>query len=293
MNSDKANDEAKVVALLTCHNRRDLTVKCLKLVEAASSGLSVSIVLVDDGSSDGTAEAARQQWPGIRVVGGDGELFWAGGMALAERTALEEFPDATHLLWLNDDVELDHDALTRLLDLSADEPRAVIAGALHAPHSNEITYSGLERPDRHPMRYRRVSPSAAALPVETFNGNLVLVPRPAALQLGGIDSAFGHQLADLDYGHRAHDAGLPVLLAAGTFGSCSRNAAPIAGSLRQRWSEFNGPKGSPLAPRVRFLRRHGGHSWPLYVAPPYLRLLVGRNIHGTQPASAAAENING
>ena len=192
MNSDKANDEAKVVALLTCHNRRDLTVKCLKLLEAASSGLSVSIVLVDDGSSDGTAEAARQQWPGIRVVDGDGELFWAGGMALAERTALEEFPDATHLLWLNDDVELDHDALTRLLDLSANEPRAVIAGALHAPHSNEITYSGLERPDRHPMRYRRVSPSAAAYrskpSTETSSWsrvllrcNLVVSTRPSAI----------------------------------------------------------------------------------------------------------------
>jgi GT2 family glycosyltransferase len=207
-------------------------------------------------------------------------------MALGEATARRELPATTHLLWLNDDVVLDQGAVDRLLETSHDHPDAIIAGALRDPRTDEITYSGLSRSGWHPLRYQRVAPDAHdAKTVETFNGNLVLVPVAKAEELGSIDGAFIHQFADLDYGHRATEAGIEVLLAAGIFGSCPRNpASKPSGGIAERWRQFHSHHYFPFTPRKRFLKRHGGSAWWLFLITPYPRLLIGRSKRGTSPA---------
>lgn len=47
----------------------------------------VHIVVCDDNSCDGTREALMSQYPSIFVVQGNGELFWARGMATAMKAA--------------------------------------------------------------------------------------------------------------------------------------------------------------------------------------------------------------
>lgn len=286
---DKAHEGIRLVVLMACHNRRETTLRCLsslsRAIDIAPAIESTRVVLVDDGSSDSTGSAARGEWPGLRLIEGSGSLYWAGAMALAEATALSEVGDATHLMWLNDDVVLDQDSMSRLSGAAAKDGNAIICCALRDPQSQEITYSGLERTGRHPLRFRRVAPStAAALPVETFNGNLVLVPLDTARGLGGIDGALVHQLADLDYGYRATKAGISVVLAPGSFGSCPRNDEPrFEGSLLERWREFHSQKRFPFGPRRRFLKRHGGRTWPIYLLSPYPRFLLGRSRTGTEP----------
>ncbi len=105
---------------------------------------TLAAVLVDDGSVDGTAESVRQGFPAVEVIGGDGELYWAGAMALAERAALAHRPD--YLLWLNDDVVLDRDALARLIETCDSRAgRCIAVGALRDPVTGELTYSGVRR----------------------------------------------------------------------------------------------------------------------------------------------------
>ena len=48
---------------------------------------------------------------------------------------------------------------------------------------------------------------SAAVEVDAMNGNLVLVPRPTAERMGGIDGKFSHALADIDYATRARRLG--------------------------------------------------------------------------------------
>lgn len=270
----------RIAVLITCHDRRDRTVGCLERLDASlrSAGLrdTTEVFLVDDGSSDGTGAAALEAWPGLHLIAGTGDLFWARGMALAERAALEEAPDTTHLLWLNDDVELDADSVGRLFDVSRSSPEAIVVGALRSGDGG-ISYSGIRLTDgRHPLRFERIEPAAGPVAADTLNGNLVLVPTRVAVALGGIERAFRHAFADFDYGVRAREAGFPVLLAPTTFGSCDRDLpAPEPPSVAARWRRLMAPTGGALPDVVAYLRRHGPPWAVVYAAVPILRFAAG------------------
>ena len=266
----------RITAVITSHNRRPLTVAALEAFFAcASNRVQLRAVLCDDGSSDGTFAAVHELFPSVVVVEGSGDLFWARGMAAAERVALAP-ADAEHLLWLNDDVRLDRGGVDVLLDVAARHGDVVVCGATRDPDTGVTTYSGVRRTGPHPLRFTRVEPGTAEIPVETCNGNVVLVPVGVARRLGGIDAAFRHAYADFDFGLRARAAGIPVLLAPGSVGTCAANAAAPAWRdrslpARARWRHLIGPRGLPPRSHARYLRRHGGAAWPLVWAVPYVR----------------------
>ena len=105
----------RVAALMAAHNRRDLTLACLRSLDRQRvPGVTVDVFVLDDGSSDGTSEAIAEQFPEVTVLHGDGQLYWCGGMRQAFAAAIAG--DYDHYLWLNDDVYLDDGALAVLLD---------------------------------------------------------------------------------------------------------------------------------------------------------------------------------
>ncbi len=45
--------------------------------------------LVDDGCTDSTAQAVDKEYPQVKILQGDGNLFWGGGMRMAWDEALK------------------------------------------------------------------------------------------------------------------------------------------------------------------------------------------------------------
>lgn len=264
-----------ITAILASHNRREQTLACLRSYFGQDIDPELSAVLVDDGSNDGTAESVQSHFQRVEVIAGDGTLYWAGAMAIAEEAALRADPD--FLLWLNDDVVLDPGALGALLEIATGSGGPYIAvGALRDPGSGAVTYSGVRRTSFHPLRFERVIPGPRPIPVQTFNGNVVLVPRTVAGTVGGLDGDFVHAGADFDYGLRAAHVGVRSLLAPGTVGACPPNPArrpwlDRSLPIRRRLGELLGPKGAPPIPRARYLRRHGGPAWPIFWLASYAK----------------------
>lgn len=294
----------RITAVLACHDRREKTLACLAALVAARAAAGmrgvthVAVILVDDGSQDGTMAAVAQAFPDVRILTGDGTLWWGGAMALGLSAVGD---DSDFQLWLNDDVVLDGDALARLVDVHDDlyaqtGTGAVVVGSTREPGDGTASYGGGVRGGFHPFRYAPVTPTDRPVPCDVMNGNIVLVPRDVAQRLGGMDPVFiGVQgMGDTDYALRARMADIPVMLAPGTLGTCARGQRVLPWRdgrrlLADRLREIWGPRGYPLRAWRTFARRHGGPLWPLWFVLPYLRAFLAalRPAPGPRPRRVA------
>ncbi len=277
-----------VVALLTVHDRRELTLACLDALAAQEGDLDLRVVVVDDASSDGTAEAVADAHPEVILVHGDGQRFWNGGMRLAFAHATRLQP--SFYLWVNDDTVLRPDAVRHLVDVHAEAMRsasspAIVVGAVADPSTGEVVYSGRLQRRRFPTRFDLVLPTGhAAARADTMNGNCVLVPRDAALRLGNLSPHYTHGMGDYDYGLRAtRHEGCRVLVAPRVVGSCPPNPgfvprpdATVAAELRR----LVATRHLPPADWREFTRRWAGPAWPVFFCSPYVagaaRILLRR-----------------
>ncbi len=276
-----------IAILIVCRNRRVTTIEAIRRLREQSLTLPYTVVLFDDASSDGTAEAVLAEDPNAVVVHGNGDAFWNGGLFHAWQRALELPVDA--FLWLNDDVALDPDAFVRLSQAwetmrSRCSDEAFLIAAATRGSDGGITYGGMRRV-RSPYAFRLtpVSPRDVLVDIDTFNGNIVLVPRLVVERIGVNDPAFYHNLGDMDYGLRARRAGVSVMLAPGTLGCCEANLAKrergfgaIGLPLREQWRKVNTHHGLPFRSWWRFTRRHSGVWFLLHFLLPYRKLIVPR-----------------
>lgn len=283
-----------IVALMACHNRREKTLAAIAQYFACDlpQGVSRKLVLVDDGSTDGTAEAVHVAFPDVVIEQGDGSLFWNRGMLRAWQRALPLRPD--YVLWLNDDTLLYPHALLRLLETDArmrvETGQPGIAVGSTDNDRGELSYGGSVPAKRfNRLNMRKVVPCDEPRPAVTLNGNCVLVPQEVFNRIGLLDEVFEHAMGDNDYGFRANKAGIPVWVMPGYAGRCNVDH-PIEGSfndprlsLRVRWKKIMSPKGLPPRSWHALCRRHGGVAWPLIWVWPYGKLiltaLVRENIH--------------
>jgi GT2 family glycosyltransferase len=280
-----AGGGATLCPILTTFNRRETTLGCLRALQESAdlAQVSLSAVVVDDRSTDGTAAAIEAAFPWARVLHGDGDLFWCRGMHRAFAAALAVGHE--HYLWLNDDTVLAPDALLRLFDCHAQLARVrlapvIVVGATHDPTTLQPTYGGERIPSRwRPLRVVSLAPSAAPQRCDSMTGNIALVSAEVAALVGNLDPAFEHAMGDTDYALRARAAGVEIWLAPGVLGTCSRNQP--AGTYHDatlpfsvRWRMMLSRKGLPWRSWFRLARRHGGLFWPLSFAWPYAKFFA-------------------
>jgi GT2 family glycosyltransferase len=275
----------KIAVLMTCHNRREKTLACLAALRANAlpAGCSVEVFLVDDGSTDGTAAAVGTRFPDTRVLAGDGNLYWNGGMRKAFEAARRG--DYYAYLWLNDDTLLYPDALARIVATARERQRAigadaVVVGSTCDAATGQLTYGGVVRAARwRPMAFRMVEPADAPVECESMWGNCVLIPDSIARAVGNLDPDFAHAMGDVDYGLRVCAAGFRIWVMPGFAGTCSMNSP--AGTyedpripLGERLRKMMQPKGLPPRSWRTLTRRHAGPLWFLYWWWPYLKVIA-------------------
>ena len=275
----------RIAVLMTCHNRRETTLECLEslFIAQVPKETTLSIYLVDDGSTDGTGDSVRERYPDVKVLNGDGSLYWCGGMRLAWNEALKSGYD--YYLWLNDDTLLFEDALLKMVStertVAAMERNPVIlAGATRAKDSEKCTYGGKRFNGFFGMpAFKTIEPTSQPERCDAVNGNCVLVSERVVKRVGILSDDFVHGLADLDYGLRAKKQNVNCWIAPGYIGICQEN--PVKKALKVKsLSTQEGVRilgESVTSPPTRewlvFTRRHGGPLWPLLWFRTWLRVM--------------------
>ena len=262
-----------VAVLVATHNRSNLTLRSLRALRAlAPANWKLHIYLVDDGSTDDTVSSLESLELKIHVTKGPGNWFWARSMFEAENSVVGK-PDA--FLWMNDDIQLNHDALMRFEAARLRQPNSILVGQFSDQSEKRIVYGGLIRDKLRPMRFYLEYCGEEMKSVDTFNGNLVLVPWDVSMKVGHIEGRYAHAYADIDYGLRASKFGVEILVVPGYSGVCLPNKSEKL-SLGNRIRKIHSPKGQPLKSQLLFLRQHGRWYWPLFLLTPYLRAILNK-----------------
>lgn len=283
----------KIQAIATCYNRVDKTLACIQdlINQELPPSIEVSILLVDDGSCDGTAELVQKRFPSVEIIQGTGKLYWAGGMRRAWEHLEEKRVHFDMLLVFNDDISLVRNAIAIIYNdfcniIERGQEHVVVTGIFADPESGSLTYGGWRRDSWwHPLRMKFAHPSSSAdrLPerVDTLNMNFALIGKSVLDKHGFLAPYFVHHGADFEFGIRVSKKGAYLAASTQTVGFCLRNSA--LGTSRElglsRWVRLRrllSPKEEPVWQRFHYHRKFGGLLWPIIFVAPYVRALFFR-----------------
>src|SRR4030042_2982281 len=105
-------------------NTRDLLCQCLDSLTQRVEGIEMEILVVDNGSTDGSVTAVRGNFPGVRLIENPGNM----GFAKANNHALS-ISKGRYLLLLNPDTQVKDEAIERMLSFMNAHAKAGLVGA--------------------------------------------------------------------------------------------------------------------------------------------------------------------
>lgn len=123
----------KIALIIPVFNGLEFTSKCLKNLKDIFDNIPVSkitfqIIIIDDGSTDGSASWINTNYPDVIVLKGNGNLWWSGGINVGTRYALEKL-DIDYVLWWNNDIIAENNYFLNLLQIINEIEKNVIAGS--------------------------------------------------------------------------------------------------------------------------------------------------------------------
>jgi N-acetylglucosaminyl-diphospho-decaprenol L-rhamnosyltransferase len=263
-----------VTIIIVSFNTRAELEACLASIAAAQPSTPHQVVVVDNASSDGTPEAVRRDWPGVRLIESDRNLGFAAANNLAIREAASEF-----VLLLNSDTLVPAGAIDTLVGALACDAGAAAAGPrlIGADGRPEISFGSMMGPFSELRQKlvgrlydRRNRWVVARIRRQTrrrhrpdwVSGACLLVRRSDAMAAGLLDERYFLYAEDVDFCAALRALGRHILFTPDTevvhVRGASRRARPIESERAYRRSQ------------VAFYEKHHPHWAPLLRT--YLRL---------------------
>lgn len=122
-------DGIMIHVVTAVHNRYQITeafIQCLLKQDYPQ----IHLLLVDDGSTDGTADMAKRLLPNTTVIQGDGNLWWGGALHEAYKWFKNEktIADDEYVMFANDDTEFAGDYISRAIGILKEQKQVLLAG---------------------------------------------------------------------------------------------------------------------------------------------------------------------
>ena len=206
----------KVVAVVPIHNGREETLTFLASMACATYP-NLEVIVVDDGSTDGSAEAIAARFPHVSIVRGDGNLWWSGATNLGVREALRQGAD--FILTINNDNVVEPGFIEPLVETARRHPRSLVTSKMYdyADRGFIFSFGGVinwyvgEIRDRNNRRDRfdfdRVSDC------DWLHGSSTLIPAAAFAEIGFFDRENCPQYqGDAEFSLRAKRRGYRLLV---------------------------------------------------------------------------------
>ena len=206
-----------VYVLIPAHNNKKEVLELLVCL-GRQTYKDVSVVLVDDGSTDGTEAAVRGSFPHTLILKGSGDLWWTGANVMGVDHILQTAGEGDFILLLNNDLLVEDDYIESLVNASRLFGGALTGSVLVDHDNHDFVESGVRlsielglavNRDREMILNTEYDPDVDALP-----GRGTLVPVEVFKKIGTFNyRKLPHYGADYEFTVRAKRAGYRLIVA--------------------------------------------------------------------------------
>lgn len=217
-----SHDDPSVSIVVVSYNTRRMTLDCLKSIETEARTTPYEVIVFDNASTDGSAEAVATDFPHLRLIASDVNVGFARANNLAAAEARGRY-----LLLLNPDTVVLDGAVDRLFAFAQARPEARIWGGRTLFGDGTLNATSCFRQMNLWSLACRVSGVSTLAPgsewlnpepygrwdrgaereVEIVTGCFLLIERSLWDQLGGFDERFVMFAEEADLCHRARALG--------------------------------------------------------------------------------------
>jgi GT2 family glycosyltransferase len=249
------NNLPDISVVVVTWNSKAYTIECLESLQKAGPHPAMEIVVVDNASSDGTAEAIAEHYPSVRLIRNAQNV----GFARANNQGLQVCR-GRYVCLVNSDVVVPEDCMPRVLSYMDANPDIGLLGPKMLTPTGEAGYSVMRFPTAwntlccalgfsgfmfKEFNYERTED------VEVLTGWFWVARRSALEQVGGLDEQFFMYGEDIDWSQRFHIAGWRVVYYAGAealhYGGASSKNAPARFYIEMRRAN------------LQYYRKYHGH----------------------------------
>lgn len=197
---------AKVYILLPVHNRRAITEKIIDCLVAQSYS-NFHLILIDDGSTDGTSEMVKAKIGDLTILKGVGDWWWAGSLQQGINWLKQNGVDDSEIvLFINDDVTFAPDFLQKGVHL-LDQFAGLLLPQTLNDKTGHIEETGVE------ADLKKLSFKTATTPelINCLPTRGLFVRMTVLKKIGDFYPKFlPHYLSDYEFTIRAHRLGIPL-----------------------------------------------------------------------------------
>jgi GT2 family glycosyltransferase len=210
----------KIFVVIPCFNNLDV------LKESIPSIYSdlFSIVIFNDGSTDGTETWIKKNYPKIHTINGDGSNWWTGSLKKGIDYCIEK--QADYIVSLNADVLITPDVIKKLINCSQNNSDAIIASlVVDINNPLSVLWTGSKfckihkyipiYSSRYILKAGKSISESNSNPylVDEVHGRGVLIPAKVFKRIGNYDSnTFQHYGGDTDFSFSAKQACIKMLV---------------------------------------------------------------------------------
>ena len=202
-----------ICIVIPVHNRKQFTRDCLLSLQNQTQPADF-IIVVDDGSTDGTKEMLYQEFAQVIVLQGSGNLFWTAAINLGVKCALSM--EADYVMTLNNDTVASNDFVERMLISANQNPQALL-GALDIDMVTKRPYYGGEifnwrsSTSKFLLNILKKEEQRGLHEVSLFPARGLLIPRKVFDVIGLFEEKrLPHYMADYDFTQLARKNGFKV-----------------------------------------------------------------------------------
>lgn len=213
----------KIYIVLPVFNRLKYTKTCLSSIQKQTYK-NFELILVNDGSTDGTFEYVSKKYPATKIIQGDGSWWWTRSMYEGVKYALKRAKPGDYVLELNNDLIFEKRYFKELIQFAAKHPKSLVGSiCVTAQNPKKVVEAGI-RIDWPTGVVYGVAPTISQDlqyfqnmsfidKLDALPGKGTLVPIEVFVKAGNFDyKNFPHYIADYEFSARAKRKGYKLLV---------------------------------------------------------------------------------